>query len=763
MELTVLILFIAAGLSLVLPKKTRNFKGIILALFPLGIFIYFILQTNKIGAVGAIVNTYNWLPFIGLNLQFTLDGLSLIFALLITGIGSFILVYVHQYMRSYPHKKRFYFYLMIFMGSMLGVVLSSNLLLLFIFWELTGISSFLLIGFKHKEEPTRKAALQALLVTGFGGLMMLSGFVLLGIASGTYNIQQLIFQSNAITAHPFYIAILILILGGAFSKSAQFPFHFWLPGAMQAPSPVSAFLHSATMVKAGVYLLIRLNPVLGGTPEWQTIIPIFGGVSMIVGAYLALTQKDLKAILAYTTISALGILMLMIGIDTELAMKGALIYLIVHALYKGTLFMVAGSIDKKTGTRDIELLGNLARKMPITTIVAILALLSMMGMPPLIGFVGKEVVYEAKMQAPNIHSFIVFAGVVSNVFMVWVSIFIAYNVFFRRVSYAPKIPRETSFHFWLGPLILAVGGLLLGLFPYELGEKLIQPALSAVQSKPLKIELHLWHGFNQIFLLSLLTLISGIVLFLLRKHIIPVLRRINRVLFSVSFSDLFFKFLDWVISFSKRNTLYIQHGYHRYYLMILFVAFALLGWNQLIDTKFWLIETPSVDIPLYTILISIIMLVATIFTIFTNSRLTAIISMGVVGYGVALIYAMYSAIDLAITQLLVETLTMIIFVMVIIKLPRFARLSSRTSKIRDGIIALTIGGFMTGVALTAQDLNPKNKLPEFFLDKGLSEGFGSNIVNVILVDFRALDTLGEITVLMIAALGIVALLKIERS
>jgi multicomponent Na+:H+ antiporter subunit A len=443
-------------------------------------------------------------------------------------------------------------------------------------------------------------------------------------------------------------------------------------------------------------------------------------------------------------------------------MKGALIYLIVHALYKGTLFMVAGSIDKKTGTRDIDKLGNLARKMPITTVVALLALLSMMGMPPMIGFIGKEVVYEAKMQAPNIHNFIVFAGVVSNVFMVWVSIFIAYRVFFRREYYAPKIPKETSFHFWIGPLILAVGGLLLGIFPEQLGEKLIQPALSAVQSKPLKIKLHLWHGFNQIFLLSLLTLISGIVLFLLRKHILPVLRRVNRVLFSVSFSDLFFNFLDWIIAFSKRNTLYIQHGYHRFYLMILFVAFALLGWNHLIDTQFWLIDLPSLDIPGYTLLISIIMVVATIFTLFSNSRLTAIISMGVVGYGVAMMYAMYSAIDLAITQLLVETLTMVIFVMVVIKLPRFAKLSSKTSKLRDGIIALTVGGFMTGVALRAQEMTPKSTLQEYFLEKGLTEGYGSNIVNVILVDFRALDTLGEVSVLMIAALGIVALLKMDR-
>jgi multicomponent Na+:H+ antiporter subunit A len=758
-EITILILFLAAGASLMLPSKLSFWKGLILSLFPFGVFVYFLFQIPVVSTQGMVEASHAWMPVIHLNLSFTLDGLSLLFALLITGIGSFIIVYAHEYMRGYAHTGRFYFYLLVFMGSMLGVVLSANLILLFIFWELTGVSSFLLIGFKHKEENVRKSALQALLVTGFGGLMMVSGFVLMGIITGTYNMQELINHSDRIVQNAYYLPILILILGGAFSKSAQFPLHFWLPGAMQAPSPVSAFLHSATMVKAGIYLLARLNPVLGNTIEWQTIIPLFGGATMLLGAFLALTQRDLKAILAYTTISALGTLMLLIGIDTKLAMKAALIFLIVHAFYKGTLFMVAGAIDKQTGTRDIDKLGNLYRKMPITTLVAVLALLSMAGLPPMLGFISKEIIYDANIQAPHISDFVIVFGVLANVFMVWVSLYFAYNVFFKRTNFSPKEPVKGAIQFWIGPGILALGGLLLGLFPYQFGKKLIQPALSVIQAEELNISLKLWHGFNDIFLLSLFTVIAGVGLFFFRKQVIPFIRWFNKLLFRIDLSAAFFGFIDWIIGFAKKETKLIQHGYHRIYLMVLFVMVGLLGWYQLINTQFWQFNSDVSDASVYVVALSVIIVIATIFTILSQSRMTAIISMGVVGYGIALLYLTFSAIDLAITQLLVETLTVVIFVLVIVKLPRFARLSTRASKIRDAVIALVVGGFMTGVALKAKDIEFKEPISGYFVENSLDKAFGSNVVNVILVDFRALDTLGEITVLMVAALGIVALLK----
>jgi len=762
-ELTVIILFLAAGVSLTIPSKASHLKGWLLALFPLGIFIYLLMLIPVIDQQGSLEFFWPWMTSIGFNIHFILDGLSLIFALLITGIGAFILIYAHDYMKEYSHTKRFYFYLLVFMGSMLGLVLSANLLLLFVFWELTGISSFMLIGFKHQYENVRKAALQALLITGFGGLMMLAGFVLLGIMGGTYDIQALVAQNASLVEHSWYLPALILILGGAFSKSAQFPFHFWLPGAMQAPSPVSAFLHSATMVKAGVYLLARLHPALGDTVEWHTIIPLFGGATMLIGAYLALTQKDLKAILAYTTVSSLGMLILLIGIGTQLSMKAALIYLIVHAFYKGSLFMVAGSIEQATGTRDIDQLGNLARKMPLITIVAILSLLSMAGLPPMLGFISKEVIYEAKIQAPGIAGYVTFFGVVANIFMVWVSLFVAYRVFFRKKYYGISPIKKSSANFWIGPGMLALAGLILGLFPYQLGEKIIQPALAHITAENPKVELKLWHGFNKVFMLSLLTILSGVGLFLLRNRIIPVIRKINRKAFNYSLSDIFSGFLEGIMKISKMNTELFQHGYHRFYLMVMFISIALLGWYQLFQLRFWEMVMITQDVSLSVLLIAVIMLIATLFTLISQSRLTAIISMGVVGYGVAIIYFIYSGIDLAITQLLVETLTMVIFVMVVFKLPQFAKLSSRRSKIRDAVIALAVGGFMTGVSLQASNLDLKSPISNYFIENSASQAFGKNIVNVILVDFRALDTLGEITVLLIATLGIVALLKMKRS
>jgi multicomponent Na+:H+ antiporter subunit A len=480
---------------------------------------------------------------------------------------------------------------------------------------------------------------------------------------------------------------------------------------------------------------------------------------MLLGAFLALTQRDLKAILAYTTISALGTLMLLIGIDTKLAMKAALIFLIVHAFYKGTLFMVAGAIDKQTGTRDIDKLGNLYRKMPITTLVAVLALLSMAGLPPMLGFISKEIIYDANIQAPHISDFVIVFGVLANVFMVWVSLYFAYNVFFKRTNFSPKEPVKGAIQFWIGPGILALGGLLLGLFPYQFGKKLIQPALSVIQAEELNISLKLWHGFNDIFLLSLFTVIAGVGLFFFRKQVIPFIRWFNKLLFRIDLSAAFFGFIDWIIGFAKKETKLIQHGYHRIYLMVLFVMVGLLGWYQLINTQFWQFNSDVSDASVYVVALSVIIVIATIFTILSQSRMTAIISMGVVGYGIALLYLTFSAIDLAITQLLVETLTVVIFVLVIVKLPRFARLSTRASKIRDAVIALVVGGFMTGVALKAKDIEFKEPISGYFVENSLNKAFGSNVVNVILVDFRALDTLGEITVLMVAALGIVALLK----
>ena len=357
------------------------------------------------------------MPALGVNLSFTVDGLSLLFALLISGVGALVLVYAGGYLAGSPQLGRLYAFLLFFMASMLGLVLADNLLLLFVFWELTSLSSYLLIGFDHERAEARAAALQALLVTGGGSLALLAGFLLLGQVGGSLELSALLSRPGAVTAHLLYVPILLLVLAGAFTKSAQFPFHFWLPAAMAAPTPVSAYLHSATMVKAGVYLLARLSPVLGGTDFWVWLVTVTGSATMLVGAYLALRQSDLKLILAYSTVSALGVMTSLLGLGGALAVRAALAFLLGHALYKGALFLVAGALDHQTGTRDVDRLAGLARAMPITALAAGLAALSMAGIPPLFGFIAKELSYEATLHAPA-SAWVTAAAVLANALLV---------------------------------------------------------------------------------------------------------------------------------------------------------------------------------------------------------------------------------------------------------------------------------------------------------------------------------------------------------
>lgn len=758
--LPIVVIFAVALVSPFLEKWFKSAVGWVLGAFPFISFVYYLTLSTGNGSQ-PISSVAEWIPALGVNFSFYLDGLSLLFLLLVTGIGSLVLVYSGYYMKKYLLKSRFYLYLMVFMGAMMGLVLSGNLVSMFLFWELTSVSSFLLIGFFHEKGTSRTSALQALLITVLGGLALLSGIILIEQVTGTFEIVSLLVGADNIRSHAYYGAILILVLIGAFTKSAQFPFHFWLPGAMAGPSPVSAFLHSATMVKAGIYLLLRLTPVLGGTVQWQVALAVFGGITMLIGAYFALTQTDLKKILAYTTISALGTLVLLTGIGTQESIKAAVIFIVVHALYKGALFMVAGSIDKQTGTRDLNQLGGLYRSMPYTMVVTLVALLSMAGLPPFIGFIGKELIYEAKIAVPDAAQFVLWAGVISNVFMVAVSGIFGWQVFFGRLKKLPLQPKETPLRLWLGPAVLALLSILLGIFPYYFAEHVAGPAIAAVKAEAIQIKLKLWHGFNQVLLLSIITVLAGVALFLLRRKIVPVLQRINNFLIRFKFSETFLAFIDFFLKITKKKTDFVQSGIQRFYLMVIFLVTSGFVWYQLIYTRFWEISFDFGPMPFYLIGLSVIMVAATLMTIFTKSRLTAIISMGIVGWGIALIFAFYGAIDLAITQIMVETLVVVLFVMVIYYLPSFKNFSSRTSRLRDAAIAIVFGGFMTGLTLKADFLDLYPGISDFFKANSLTAAKGKNIVNVILVDFRAMDTLGEITVLTIAAIGVFSLMRLK--
>ena len=762
----ILVIFLlASGLIFFLPKKLKSYKAFGLAAVQLGAFIFFASRIPQIISGQSSLVFAEWMPQLGLNFSLILDGLSMVFALLVTGIGTLVFLYARPYMKSYEGTDKFFLYLMLFSGAMLGLVLSDNLVLLFIFWELTSFLSFFLISFFHEKNSARDAAFQSLYITGFGGLALLGGIILLGSVVDSYSVSEWIANAETLKASNLYLPGLLLILAGAFTKSAQFPFHFWLPGAMQAPAPVSSYLHSATMVKAGIFLLARLNPALGGTAEWMTIIPVVGVLTMITGSYFAITQTDLKGILAYTTINALGVLVLLIGIDTNASIKAALLFLFIHAFYKATLFMNAGLIEKKTGTREISQLGGLAGLMPVTFLVSLLALLSMAGLPPLLGFLGKELIYEAKVQSPGIGSLILVLGVISNVFMIAVSLFFVRQVFLGRKPAFAKVPNEKGLAFLIGPAVLALLSLVLGLFPAQLGSALIEPALKVVAIENVAVKLKIWHGFNRVFFLSLGTVVLGVSLFAMmvqKEKLLDAWRKLNSILFSLQLTRVFQKFMEKFVQASTFKTKVVQHGYHRYYILTIILFTALLLWFQFFVTRQWSSDLTFSLQPFYVSGLAGVIVVAAVFSTLSSSRIVAIISMGVVGYGISLLFLYYSAIDLAITQILVETLTVVMFVLVLQRLPKFAKLSAKRTRIRDLAVALTFGSVMTLLALKAVNVNLNHPISDYFLENSYTKAYGENVVNVILVDFRALDTLGEVTVLTIAAVGVSVLLKKKK-
>lgn len=760
--LPVIISFITAVFVPLLNKIAGNKTGYLLALLPFGLFVYFLSFLGPVNNGEFAMFSIPWLALLKINFSFYLDGLSLLFALLVTGMGALVFLYAGYYMKGYPLRGRFFLYITLFMGAMLGLVLADNLVTMFLFWELTSVCSFLLIGFNHDKPEARSAALQSLLITVFGGLALLAGIIMLGMITGGYELSVLLTQGDLIRNHSLYLPVIMMFFLGAFTKSAQFPFHFWLPGAMQAPSPVSAYLHSATMVKAGIYLLARMSPALGGTVIWQYTLILVGSVTMLVGAYLALTQTDLKKILAYTTVGALGILVLMIGIGTDLAIKAMMIFLVVHSMYKGSLFMIAGAIDKMTGTRDIRELGGLYKVMPITTFATLLTLFSMAGLPPFLGFIGKEIIYDAKIQAPGIAGFLLYPVVTANLIMVAVAMIFGYALFFGKRKETPRKPAEPSWPLLAGPLLLAVGSMIMGIFPNLLTVPFVLPAITAVHAVPAVFEISLWHGFNFVLLLSLVTIGSGILLFMYRKKVVPFLIRINKRFINVDFSSVFNRIIHEFLHFSLRHTAVIQHGYHRFYLMIIFLVSALLVWFQLYRTGFWEFNVSLSSAPFYLIGICMLIVTATITAVFTLSRLVAIVSLGVLGFSMALIFVIYGAVDVAITLILVETLIVILFVMIVYHLPQYiSNFSKPASRLRDAIIALVFGGSMTVLVLKAEFVRISPPISEYFMKNSLVEAHGRNIVNVILVDFRALDTLGESIVLIVAAIGVYTLLKLN--
>ena len=760
--LFILLLFILATLAPFTRKLLGNAAGWIFALLPLGGFLYYLGLLPAINQGQIITESYNWLPVYGIDFSFYIDGFSLLFSLIVLGIGTFILVYAGYYMRPYPMKGRFTGYLIFFMASMQGVVVSGNLITMFVFWELTSISSYLLIGYHHEKPEARSAALQALLITGFGGLALLGGFVLMAIPYGTYELQAILANPDAIRNSSLYLPALLLILAGAFTKSAQFPFHFWLPGAMAAPSPVSAFLHSATMVKAGVFLLARLNPVMGGTDLWYILLSSFGAATMVAGAWLSITQTDLKRILAYTTVSALGTLVLLIGTGTEYAINAMIIFLVVHALYKGTLFMMAGNIEKMTGTRDITRLGGLYAFMPKAAVIMGLALVSMAGIPPLLGFIGKELIYEAKVYAPNWRYLVLASSFFTNVILVFLSLRLSLDVFWGRPPAYGKKPADPSLALIVGPFFLVLASLVLGLFPTSIATPLTSAAVISVSPAIGAIKLKIWHGFNLVLGLSAMTVLSGALIYKYKDAVIGFIHKVNLRYFAREFAHMFSDAIDRFLVITKAQTRNIQHGYHRYYLMTLFVVASVLVWAVIWRTDPLVLELNFAEMPLNLVAVVVLIIAAALSAVVSHSRVIALIATGVIGFGITIIFIAFSGVDLAITMVMVEVLMVILAVAVLYHLPKYVKYSGTGAKMRDGLVAVLVGTFMMVLVLQAGSSRLEEPISEFFKEKSYTEAFGRNIVNVILVDFRALDTLGEITVIAIAALGIFSMIKLTK-
>jgi len=715
-----------------------------------------------------------WLPQLGMALGFRLDGLAWLLALLITGIGALVVLYAAWYLAPEDSAPRFFAYLLLFMGAMLGVALADNLLLLVLFWELTSLSSFLLIGFWHQRQDARQGARMALTLTGAGGLCLLAGVLLIGHVVGSFDLDRVLAARELLQAHALFPVALGLVLLGAFTKSAQFPFHFWLPHAMAAPTPVSAYLHSATMVKAGVFLLARLYPLLGGNELWFWAVSLTGLATLCVGAYVALFQHDLKGLLANSTISHLGLITLLFGLDEPLAVVAGVFHLINHATFKAGLFMSAGIIDHETGTRDMRRLAGLLRLMPLTATLGMVAAAAMAGVPLLNGFLSKEMFFAETVAASGhgvMEWLLPFGATLAGVFSVAYSLRFIHDTFFNgeaRVgpAHLPRMPHEAPFFMLLPVGVLVLLCVAVGVAPqWVVGALLALAAQATLGAAPLPdYHLAIWHGFNLPLLMSAVAVSGGLLLYVfLQRHVN--LHRLHRVpLWALSGGkDLFQALQDRALRFARGLSARLENGaLQRYLLLLVLSALAAGAWPFLAPGM------PSADMTALHLdglspavaLVGLLGIGATLATTVLHAqRLLALVLMGAVGLVVCLGFVYFSAPDLALTQLLVEMVTLILMMLALHWLPaESAPEPGRWRRWRDAVIALAVG---LGVALLAWMVLTREgrSISDYFLATTLPLGGGANAVNVIIVDYRGFDTLGEITVLAIACLTLQALLQ----
>lgn len=793
--LQVLYIFIPMLAAILVPLLYKRMKNIHTGWFVLAvpatlavIYATYIAQVSK-GEV--FTAELPWIPSLDISIVSYLDGLSLLFSLLITGIGSLVVLYSIFYLDKHKEKlHNFYVYLLLFMSAMLGVVQSDHLISLYFFWELTSISSFLLIGYWYTRDASRFGALKSMMITVGGGLMMLGGFVLLYLMGGTYSIRELIAMAPNLVEHPLFTWSLILLLLGAFTKSAQFPFYIWLPDAMEAPTPVSAYLHSATMVKAGIYLVARFTPIFAASELWVWLVTGIGILTLFWGSFFAVKQTDLKGILAFSTVSQLGLIMSLLGasavafhssesIDTiKFAAFAAIFHLINHATFKGSLFMIAGIVDHETGTRDIRKLGGLMSMMPISFTVAAIGSLSMAGLPPFNGFLSKEMFLTAMLALQKFEFFgfdtwgalFPIIAWIASIFTFIYSFYFVFKTFNGnyKPEQLPHKPHEAPIGMLISPILLAALVVTIFFIPNFIGNTFVKPAVQAIQpflyDTPQAIHIHVeaWHGINPELLMTIGIVIIGVLLFVALPKWQGMYQRFPQAFTLNNAYDKIMQGLD--TGLNRLSRLYMT-GSMRHYLLYMFSGIAIIVIGSLfVKDAFSISFEETSPIKPYEIILILVLLIGTAITILAKSRLTAIIGLGAVGYTVALFFVIFNAPDLALTQLVIETISVALFLLAFYHLPKLGKREERMRfQLNRAVVSIAVGVMVTLVALSSHSQKLIPSISKYYEETVYSKAGGGNIVNVILVDYRGFDTLFEITVLGIAGMAILAMIKLRMN
>ncbi|MEH7386451.1 Na+/H+ antiporter subunit A [Bacillus sp. JJ1521] len=790
-QFLIMLPFIFAVFVPILYKKftPRIHTGWFVIFVPLLIFSYLITFIPTIANGNTIITSIPWMPSYNINFTTYIDGLSLIFGLLITGIGALVILYSIFYLsKEREALHNFYVYLLMFMGAMLGLVFSDNVFVLYVFWEMTSVSSFLLIAYWYEREKSQYGAQKSMLITIFGGLAMLAGLVMITSTSGTYSIREMLLNVDAITSSSLFIPAMVLILLGAFTKSAQFPFSIWLPDAMEAPTPISAYLHSATMVKAGIYLVARLTPIFGGSNVWFWLVTGVGLITLLYGSVNAVRQTDLKALLAYSTISQLGLIMSLLGLGSAAmyfglgdetviygtAIFAAIFHLVNHSTFKGSLFMVVGIIDHETGTRDIRRLGGLIHLMPISFTLTVIGGFSMAGLPPFNGFLSKEMFFAAVNNAASMDFFhmgtigvlIPIVAWIASVFTFIYCMILVFKTFRGKYKLDnTRVVHEAPLGMLISPIILGSLVIIGFFFPNLLSNYLLKPALTSVlpvlsEADVLEIKIEAWHGYlNPELWMTIGVVVLGTILYLnLRKWY----RIYQTYPQSLTINNLYNLALDKIENISGSITNFYMTGFIRDYLVYI-MGFMIL----VVGGSIWLFNGISFDssndapVTLFEIAIMIVAVISAVFVLFSKTRITSIVAVGALGFLVAFFFVLFRAPDLALTQLVVETVTTALFLLCFYHLPQLRKEMSRIPfKLTNAIISIGAGAVVTIVALSVNGNRLFDSISSYY-ENAYELAGAKNIVNSILVDFRGIDTMLEILVLSIAGLGVYSLIKLR--